>query len=261
VADYSRYLPARTGTTATFIWTYAGIVISTAWLSILGVVLAHWYPKLDLLGQVVTPAHHLGTGFRDVVLVTIALGLIGVNSLNIYGASLSTLTIVTSLTTRWRSSVALRFSFIFPITVGSTYLAFLQRANVLTFFQNILSFLLYFLIPWTAINLIDFYFIRRGRYDVDSLLSRSGPYGKVSWIGLTAYLIGCLAETPFVNTTVFVGPAASALGGGDISWIVGIVFGGGSYLALHRSPVGRYAPFRGRGQRQAALPGGQEPAR
>lgn len=261
VADYSRYLPEKTGTTATFVWTYAGIVISTAWLSIIGVVLAHWYPTLDLLSQVVTPANHLGTGFRDLMLITIALGLIGVNALNIYGASLSSMTIVTSVVARQRSSVALRFSFIIPITIISTYLAFLERANVLTFFENILSFLLYFLIPWTAVNLIDFYFIRRGQYDVDGLLSRSGPYGKVSWIGLTAYLIGCLAEIPFVNTTVFVGPAASALGGADISWIVGVVFAGGSYLVLHRSPMGRRASLQGRGQGQTALPSDQEPVR
>jgi purine-cytosine permease-like protein len=50
------------------------------------------------------------------------------------------------------------------------------------------------------------------------------------------YLLAFGIEVPFMNTTIYEGPVAKALGGGDIAWIVGAVvtvplYVGGAWLA------------------------------
>jgi hypothetical protein len=43
---------------------------------------------------------------------------------------------------------------------------------------------------------------------------------------------------PFLSTTFYVGPAAEAMNGADISFIVGLVVSGGLYLILWATPGG-----------------------
>jgi nucleobase:cation symporter-1, NCS1 family len=164
----------------------------------------------------------------------ISLGIVGINGLNIYGAFMSSLTIVTSYVRHWRPTLALRVWFILPIAALGTYGAFLEKDSYLNSYQDFLSFLLYFLVPWTAVNLADFYLVRHGRYDVADMFTPRGRYGRVNKAGMTAYLIGCLAQVPFANVPFYEGPLARALGGSDISWIVGILVSGACYLALVR---------------------------
>jgi NCS1 family nucleobase:cation symporter-1 len=94
--------------------------------------------------------------------------------------------------------------------------------------------MLYFLIPWTAVNLVDFYFVRRGHYAITEIFKPNGIYGRWSWRGLVAYVVGFAAMIPFLSTTFYVGPAAEAMNGADISFIVGLVVSGGLYLILCR---------------------------
>ena len=60
--------------------------------------------------------------------------------------------------------------------------------------------LLYVLVPWTSVNLVDYYFVRRGRYAVGQIFMPHGIYGAWGWRGLTAYGIGIVAMIPFVVT-------------------------------------------------------------
>jgi NCS1 family nucleobase:cation symporter-1 len=90
---------------------------------------------------------------------------------------------------------------------------------------------LYLLVPWTAINLTDFYVIRRGRYDMPELFKTDGKYGRVNWFALSVYGLTVLVEWPFMNNSWIVGAAAKALGGADIAWIVGFVFAAAVYWA------------------------------
>jgi cytosine/uracil/thiamine/allantoin permease len=71
---------------------------------------------------------------------------------------------------------------------------------------------------------VDYYLIRHGEYDVEAFFDPSGgPYGRVGTIGIVAYVIGIAVEVPFMSTTLYTGPAASAMNGTDLSWIVGLV--------------------------------------
>src|ERR1700678_1084174 len=60
-----------------------------------------------------------------------------------------------------------------------------------------------------------------------------GPAG-VNWRTVAVFLLGIAAEIPFMNASYpkFEGPAASALSGADISWLVGFVIAGVLYYAL-----------------------------
>jgi NCS1 family nucleobase:cation symporter-1 len=96
--------------------------------------------------------------------------------------------------------------------------------------------MLYLLVPWTSINLIDYFFVRRGRYVIPQLFVVNGIYGAWGARGLAAYVIGFAATLPFfVLPGVYVGPAAQALGGVDVGWLVGLLVSGSVYAWLSRS--------------------------
>jgi NCS1 family nucleobase:cation symporter-1 len=88
------------------------------------------------------------------------------------------------------------------------------------------------LIPWSAVNLADYFLVRRGGYDVASFFTPHGAYGRFAWRGLLAYCVGLAVEWPFVSQTAYAGPLASALGGADISWLVGWFSAAIAYLLL-----------------------------
>ena len=54
-----------------------------------------------------------------------------------------------------------------------------------------------------------------------SFFTADGAYGRYAWRGLLAYGTGLAAEWPFVAQPDYTGPLVKALGGADISWLVG----------------------------------------
>jgi purine-cytosine permease-like protein len=104
--------------------------------------------------------------------------------------------------------------------------------NLVADYNILVTLILYFIIPWTAINLVDYYFVRRGQYVISELLKPDGIYGLWNWRGLTAYAIGAASMVPFYNVSFYHGPATSALGGADISFLVGIAVSALTYYAL-----------------------------
>jgi NCS1 family nucleobase:cation symporter-1 len=122
------------------------------------------------------------------------------------------------------------------------YLATVVSANFVLDVSDFISFLLYIVIPWSAINLVDYYLVRRGRYDVGAIFEVNGRYGSVNWRTVLVFLVGVACEIPFMNAAypAFEGPVATAFGGADISWLVGFVVAGGLYyLVTPRQPRDR----------------------
>jgi purine-cytosine permease-like protein len=89
-------------------------------------------------------------------------------------------------------------------------------------FGEFLAVLLYLFTPWTAINLVDFYFVRKGHYSVREIFNADGMYGRWNWRGLLAYGTGFVVMIPFFSTGLYTGPVARALGGADIAMLVGL---------------------------------------
>ena len=100
---------------------------------------------------------------------------------------------------------------------------------------NSLTLMLYLLVPWTALNLVDFFFVRRGHYAITDIFRPDGVYGTWGCLGLTAYFVGFAAEIPFAYIPGFYESwGATQLQGVDISWILGMIVGGGLYALLVR---------------------------
>jgi NCS1 family nucleobase:cation symporter-1 len=221
VADYSRYLPSNTPSSKTFAYTYAGTVIGTIWMMTLGVILSALIPKF-LSNSSLGLAKLIGLHFSVIMYLVIVLGVLAVNVLNLYGAFMSITTTLEAFT-KLKATVKVRFWMVLATVIIGTTLSIWGNGNFLNNFENFILLLSYFMVPWTAINLIDYYLLRQGEYNVWDVFDSNGQYGKFNWTAISAYLISVIFEIPFVNSTMYVGPISKALDGTDIAWIAGLI--------------------------------------
>lgn len=236
VADYSRYLPEETGSHGVYWWSYAGCSISSAWMIGFGCIATAVAAKAFNGGNVSfivdlapSPVHWLFS-------VIIILGIIAVNVLNLYGAFMSWTTIATATKTHGVSRTT-RAVYTIVVAAISTVLAVVGQGNFMDNFENFILFLAYFIIPWTAINLVDFYLVRKEQYDIAEIFRPRGIYGRASWEALVAYFVAIGVEIPFMSTTFYTGPMVARLGGADISWALGLVVSAVLYWAFMRGKV------------------------
>jgi NCS1 family nucleobase:cation symporter-1 len=219
VSDYTRYLPPSAVKKA-FWRTYLATVISCVWLMGLGAAIGALAPSSP---SMLLEIKHLGGPVGGVLAILMAVGLIAPNSTNVYGGMMTTLSIANNVSDRVRSTRRLRIVVCFVIAVLGALVATAGAGAFMTNLENYLTVILYILIPWSVINLVDYYVLKHGRYRTADFYAKNGAFGKVNVRTLIVYLIAFGVEVPFMNTTVFEGPAARALGGGDIAWIVGAV--------------------------------------
>jgi len=231
VADYSRYLPKETPIPLAFGLTYAGSFIGSTWIMILGcyAVAASKTFVTNPIGFLV----HLSPGADWIFYLIVLGGLIGSNITNLYGGFMSSTTTFTALM-RFRVTRRTRVEYVLVLGIIGSVLAVVGSTNFFTYFENLIFFLAYFVIPWTAINLVDFYITRRGKYNIAAIFDPHGEYGGVSWRAVVSYLVAIGIEIPFVSSSFYVGPMVHLLGGADVSWILGIAVAGVLYFFLMR---------------------------
>jgi nucleobase:cation symporter-1, NCS1 family len=234
VSDYSRYLPRDVGVGASFWWTYLGAFIGGTWMMLVGTLAAALFPTMEVATALRTVADLVLPGFGKPLLLCSLLGLVTITSLNFYGASLTLLSVMDSLKPS-RPTLAKRLLTILLSTVVATGLALASSENFVAKFSEFLAVLLYLFTPWTAINLVDFYWVRKGHYSVREIFNPRGMYGRWNWRGLWAYGIGFAAMIPFFSTEHFKGPVAKALGGADIAMLVGLPVSALVYIGACRS--------------------------
>jgi NCS1 nucleoside transporter family len=237
VSDYSRYMPPNVPVRKTFFWTYWGSAIGGAWMMIVGAVLAAWAGKnFDGTGiaELQSVGNHVFDGFGAIVLILAALGLVSVTALNMYGGSLTLISAIDSFR-KVRPTLSVRVVTVGLTAVLSVIGALAASKNFLGNFNNFLLLILYLFIPWTAVNLVDYYIVRRGHYAIAEIFNPHGMYGRWGWRGILAYLIGFAAMTPFFSVgTLYKGVAAKALGGADISFFIGLPVAAILYYVLSR---------------------------
>jgi len=229
VSDYSRYLPKNVGVRASFWWTFLGAGIGGGWMMLVGMFAGAAFPKLDLAGALQASGDTLMPHFGVTLLLLSLAGLVTVTSLNLYGASLTLLSVVDSFRS-FKPTASKRVGTIVLCAGLATVIAELGSGNFVNRFSDLLAVLLYLFTPWTAINLVDFYFVRKGHYSIREILNPRGMYGRWNWRGLTAYAVGFVAMLPFSSTALYVGPIARALGGADITMLVGLSVSAAVYL-------------------------------
>lgn len=235
IADYSRYLPSSTSIAATGWWTYAGIALSGIWLFVIGAYLfaATGYEE-DVLGSVI----HISDAFTPVFTVVFVFAILAIQvlqgSLSLYAGGNTLLALVHSLrreATPIEPSLKSRLASLLPFSAVGLIAAVAYSTSFTTLFGYALSIVLLLLIPWSAINLVDFYFIRKARYDIEAIFDPNGVYGRFNAAGMWSYLAGVLIPLPFASLGFYTGPIADALGF-DLSWLVGTIVAGVLFYIL-----------------------------
>jgi len=233
VSDYSRYLPRTVGIRAPFFWTYVGAFAGSAWTMLIGALAASLHPELSIAGALQAAGDSVRPGYGNVLLGVSLIGLLTMASLNFYGASLTALSVLDSLSPV-RATRAVRIVSLLLIGAVTHGLAQAIGGRFVQGFSGLLAILLLLFTPWTAVNLVDFYFVRKSRYSIREIFNPRGLYGRWNWRGLCAYGIGFAAMLPFVHTQLYEGPVARLLEGTDLSMLVGLVVASGIYLWSHR---------------------------
>jgi purine-cytosine permease-like protein len=238
VSDYSRYLPPGVTVRRTFYWTYWGSALGGAWLMVVGALLAGWAGKTfsgTAIPEINTVGDKVFDGFGAIVLILAAIGLVSVTALNMYGGSLTLISAVDSFA-RVKPTIGVRLGTIGFTAVLSVIGALAATDNFLSNFDHFLLLVLYFFIPWTAVNLVDYYIVRRGHYAIAEIFNPNGLYGRWGWRGIVAYLIGFGCMTPFFSISGFyTGFIAKDLNGADISLFIGLPISGVLYYLFARS--------------------------
>ena len=235
VSDYSRYLPRSTRTTPIVVSVFLGAAGSAVWLIAIGAWLATNLGATDALVALRDAGDQIFGGLGSLLAILSVLALVATMGINAYSAMLSAATGLDSV----RAIKPTRNMRVVTIVV----LAVIWAAAGISFGGDAIGALfsslvvmLYLLVPWTAINLVDYFFVRRGRYAIVDLFTPSGIYGSWGTRGLTAFVIGLISMLPFVVVPGYAtGPLAAALGGTDVSAIVGLVVSAAAYYLLTRS--------------------------
>jgi nucleobase:cation symporter-1, NCS1 family len=192
-ADYSRYLPENSDSRRVFASTFFGLVLSSAWIELLGLAVAFQILDGGLGGTVTTIRDIMGGGLLGVIGVIAAyLGIVSINALDDYTGSLSLqaagVKLLRPVTALISATVAFVASLIF-IYAGE---------DLPNKAQNFLLFIAYWVSAWLGIVVVD-YFQKRGRFDPALLTDESRlPSGRPA---LIAFVVGTLAAIPFSNTT------------------------------------------------------------
>jgi nucleobase:cation symporter-1, NCS1 family len=241
VSDYSRYMPRDTSAKGIITAVFFGASGSAVWLIALGAWMATRLGVSDGLVGLRVSGNNIASPLGNVTAVLSATSLLATMGMNAYGGMLTILTGIDSFrkikTNRaWRIGTVLVLTAIW-YAIGEA----LAGGSAVNTVLNSLTLMLYLLVPWTALNLVDYFFVRRGHYAITDIFRPDGVYGAWGWRGLTAYALGFAAEIPFMVLPPlagfsYTGPFPSHVSNGvDYSWLVGLVVSGVVYWTLSRS--------------------------
>ncbi|MEN5015184.1 cytosine permease [Erwinia sp. Eh17-17] len=241
VSDYSRYLPRNVSGRSTFLAVFSGTVLGTQASMTLGVMAAALAGDAFSGNEV---GYIVGLGSSGMTALAlyfaICFGKITFTTLNAYGSFMSMATIVSGFRKSAAISERARLLFIVVMMVVSCTIAILSEPSFLKSFTQFLLFLLAFFVPWSAMNLTDYYFITRGQVDIPALSDPDGRYGRWNWPGILTYALGVLVQLPFVANGFYQGALVGWFDGNDISWLIGWVFTALCWLGvsqLRRQPT------------------------
>ena len=235
VSDYSRYLPRNTRPSHIIAAVFLGATSAAIWLISLGAWLASRIGASDGLVALHDAGSAIFPGFGVAMALASVTALVATMGLNAYSGMLTVVTAVNSLFAV-RPSPRLRIAAILLVAACWVVGSFAITTNAIALLFATLTIMLYLLVPWTSVNLVDYFLVRRGRYAVTHLFDPAGIYGAWGGRGLAAYLLGFMATLPFfVIPDFYTGPAARALGGIDVGWLVGLIVSGAIYWLLCRS--------------------------
>jgi nucleobase:cation symporter-1, NCS1 family len=241
VSDYSRYMPKSTSPAGIIAAVFFGASGSAVWLIALGAWMATRLGVSDGLVGLRQAGNNVAAPLGSVTAILSATSLLATMGMNAYGGMLTVLTGIDSFkkvaTNRaWRAGTIVVLAGLWYV-IGLA----LSGGSAVSAVLNSLTLMLYLLVPWTALNLVDYFFVRRGHYAITDIFRADGVYGAWNWRGPLAYALGLAAEIPFmvlppIAGLSYTGPVPAHLTNGvDYSWVVGLVVSGLGYWILSRS--------------------------
>ncbi|GAA4402684.1 purine-cytosine permease family protein [Tsukamurella soli] len=239
VSDYSRYLPVTTRSSGVIASVFGGASIAAIWLMVLGAWMAIRLGATDGLAGLQTAGDNVVPYLGTIVALLSVLALVATMGMNAYGGALTVLTIIDSFRS-FKPSPRSRVIAVLVLAVVWFAVAESISGGAVQTVEVALTLMLYLLVPWTATNLVDFFLVRKGHYAIVEFFKPNGLYGTWAWRGLVAYAVGFAVEIPFMvlqglGPVNYVGPAARALGGVDIAWLVGLAVTSVVYWLCARS--------------------------
>jgi NCS1 family nucleobase:cation symporter-1 len=222
-SDYTRYYADDTSRKRIVLSAGSGMFVSTLICYSIGALLA---TAVNMNNPIASLPTIMPNWYLVPFLFVVIWSCVANNVLNTYSAGLALLALHVRLE-RWLSVVIAGL-----LSAGFVYYCIFV-SNFVTTFTNFLLIQLLWLAPWIAMELVDFA-MRGGRYDVDALHQWGGGaywynHG-VNWARLGILVLAMAAATPFMNATLIHNSwDTTTLGGADVSWVVGMVVGGGLY--------------------------------
>lgn len=220
VSDSSRYLPMNKASIRWSFWaSYGGTVIGAVLPMILGSLLSLRWPSSTVNDALL---HSMGQG-GTVFLFVLALAIPLANAMSVYCGALCSLTLVHTFFPHIKFGIKARLAAIGLLLFFALFMSLGMAGNFLASYTEFLDILMAILVPWTAINLTDYYILKKGDYDVSSFFYHDGgKYGLWNQRAIIAYIIGVLVEIPFLKTGLFTGFFVKYIGNIDISWLMGL---------------------------------------
>jgi NCS1 family nucleobase:cation symporter-1 len=217
-SDYSRYFPSKSSKSRVALLALIGGAVSSFAVEVVGASLTPGTSSSSPFAGLFSFAG----GYGSIAMITMILGAFAADALNLYTNSLSAL-VLDVKAARWKTVAAgAVVGFIIAAAVGAQFEGF---------FENFLLALSYWIMPWLAIVIVDFFTGRTSVETIERPKSWDMPI-------LGVYFLSILVSIPFMNVVVwsfsYEGPLATALGGADLSYFFSFVVAGVLTYILRR---------------------------
>jgi nucleobase:cation symporter-1, NCS1 family len=223
-SDYSRYLPSNTSTSKVFWYTLGGMALASAWLEILGVLVATKATGGESSDTIFSLLGGSGAIMASLAMIAIFIGTIAVNAMNDYTGSLSLQAAGFKVKRIYSAAIVAILGFGFTLVLQ-------YNGQFSGNFSNFLLFISYWISPFVGVVLADWW-LRHRQADANSVVD----YAKLhtGTIGLVALVVGFVVGIPFEASSLgysWGGPfnyiTANYLHGADLAYYVG---GGVAFL-------------------------------
>jgi purine-cytosine permease-like protein len=214
--DWARYLPSATPARSIFRHVFLASYVPTLVMTMMGAFCA-------TLGDMEDPVAGLKPFMPPWLFIVYIFAVVGgslaSNVPTYYSSGLSLQAIGLKLHRYAATMVDVIVS-----TAIALYIIFVQDFS--TALNNFIALLMVWVGPFGGVWIVDGY-LRRGKYDARAIHSKQGATGRYwGWRGLNpsgyaAIAIGMAVAAMTMKSPLYDGPIATALGGADLSWILG----------------------------------------
>ncbi|TGB06071.1 cytosine permease [Streptomyces sp. MZ04] len=234
--DFTRYLPRTASSKALVGNAVGGAGIVVVPMVLMGAVMAVSTPSLS---KATDPVSFLGqllpTWIAVPYLVMALIGMLLINSMSMYSAGFTAMTLGIKVPRTWAVSINAIISLIFG------YLLMNVASSFMGSFISFLTLLAVAFSAWIGVFGIDM--LRRTTYDGEALMDtkRTSAYwykAGFAWQAMTAWAVALVMGLLFTKVDWFSGPLATSwVGRNGLGWLATILIAAVLYAVLPRTPA------------------------